>query len=134
MKLTLLAARHAPAPAAAAASSLAVEGAPWLPDWLTLIAALCGLIAGGLWRAGFLHDQGKNWNEIGKDMITSLLAGGANAVLALLAIDYLEGGVLLALSIGTLIGATGVRAILFAQSLAIDYLTNKFGGNRDRSD
>lgn len=89
-----------------------------------------GLACGAMWRAASLREKRRTWQAVREDFINSLLAGGANAIAALFIVDWLNGGVLIALGVGMLVAATGVRAIQWAQRSADDYLRQRFGAPR----
>lgn len=74
-------------------------------------AVLLGLAFGAMWRAGSLASEGKAWPKIRSDLGISALIGGANAVLTLSLVDLLKIGPLLAMGLGVIIGATGLRAL-----------------------
>lgn len=118
------AAKYAPAPAAAAVAVSTEHSF----DPLILASIGIGLLCGAMWRAAQLRQIRKTWAEVRDDLINSLLAGGANAIAALFAVEWFDGGVLTALGIAMLVGATGIRAIQWAQRSADDYLRQKFGG------
>lgn len=120
--------KHVPAPAAAGAVTASEPNA--ILDPVILIAILIGLVAGAMWRAGYLRETQKaGWGIVSGDLINSGLAGFANAIAALFVTHWLEGGVLIALGVAMLIAATGVRALLWAQRAADEYLRSKFGGS-----
>lgn len=94
-----------------------------------VLAVIGGLIFGGMWRAGSLASEGKNWSVIGRDAFISLLIGGANAILTLAVIKVLDLGVLLGMAAAAVIGATGVRALPEIRSALIGYAGRKVLGN-----
>jgi hypothetical protein len=102
------------APPAVAVMGEAVHGD--LPPTIILVCVGIGLTAGAMWRASKLRSEGSGWRDgaIQRDLAVSLLAGLANGILALLIVAYMDGGVLIALGVGMLVGATGVRAIQWA--------------------
>jgi hypothetical protein len=116
--------KYAPAPAAAA---VAVSSEHSGFDPLILGAIGIGLLCGAMWRAGQLRQNRKTWPEVRDDLINSALAGGANAIAALFVVEWAQGGVLMALGAAMLVGATGIRAIQWAQRSADEYLRQKFG-------
>lgn len=116
--------KYAPAPAVAA---FAVSSEHSGFDPLILGAIGIGLLCGAMWRAAQLRQNRKTWPEVRDDLINSALAGGANAIAALFVVEWAEGGVLMALGSAMLVGATGVRAIQWAQRSADEYLRQKFG-------
>jgi len=74
-------------------------------------AIVVGLALGAMWRAGSLRGDGKNWSEVRADLGVSALIGGANAVLAVALVDWLNVGVPAAMAVGVVVGATGLRAL-----------------------
>ena len=116
-------------PAPTAAGVVAAEEAAPLLDPTILFAIGIGLVAGAMWRAGYLRETtAASWDRVNGDLLNSLLAGLANAIAALFVTHWLEGGVLIALGVAMLISATGVRALQWAQGALEDYLRSKFGG------
>lgn len=89
-----------------------VFGAMVSNEWLISTLAVCiGLLFGAMWRAGSLIGEGKTWPLIRSDLLVSLMIGGANAVLALAIVEWLEIGPLFSMAIGVLVGATGLHAL-----------------------
>ncbi len=90
-------------------------------------AVTLGLVAGAMWRAGNLKSEGRDAASIRADLIVSALIGLANAVLALAIVDWMGVGILLAMVVGVLVGATGVRAIPEVRDLLVETLKRKLG-------
>lgn len=98
-----------------------------LPAQVAAVAV--GLFFGAMWRAGSLHSEGKTWKAVRTDLVVSILIGGANAVLALALVDILGVGPLLAMAIGTVIGATGLRAMPEAKAALVGWATRRILGD-----
>lgn len=99
-------------------------------NWELVLAVAIGLVAGAVWRTAYLMNQpGGTWKASGRDLLHSLLAGGANLVLALCIVSYYALSNLAALATGTILGATGVRAIQWVQRIIISQLEQKFGAS-----
>jgi len=79
--------------------------------FITISAIVAGLFFGAMWRTGSFISEGKTWREIRLDWFISVTIGGANAVLTLALVDWLNLGVLLTMAMGVIIGATGLRAL-----------------------
>lgn len=81
-------------------------------DTLYKVAAVSGgILLGMLWRAGSLVGEGRSWAAVRGDLIVSALIGGANAVLALTIVQVFDAPVMVAMTVGVIIGATGLRAL-----------------------
>lgn len=81
-------------------------------DWIVrTVAVIIGMAFGAMWRAGSLVGKGKSWPAIRSDLLVSLMIGGANAVLALTIAEWMDAGPLFSMSIGVLVGATGLHAL-----------------------
>lgn len=78
---------------------------------VTVGAVVIGLFFGAMWRTGSFLADGKAWIEIRSDLLISLLIGGANAVLTLALVEWLDLGLLFTMALGAVIGATGLRAL-----------------------
>lgn len=94
------------------------------------IAAVCsGIVLGAMWRAANLRSEGKTWSVVRSDLTISVLVGGANAVLALALVEWLDVGRIMAMGIGVMIGATGLRAVPEARDVLISALRRKLIGD-----
>lgn len=118
--------KYGPAPAAAATA--AVEGDAGFVDPFILLAIAIGLVAGILWRAARLHSDSEEWPEVSRDLISSGLSFLANGILALMIVQWRDWGVLPALGVGMIVGATGVKAIMWAQEEFFAWLKHRTGG------
>lgn len=96
--------------------------------WARIIAVVVGLVLGAVWRAGSFRSEGKNWDTVWSDLIVSGLIGGANAVIAIIIVDYFGASVLISMGIGVLVGATGVRAVQEAREIFINFVKKMFDG------
>lgn len=131
MKIDLATAlKYGPAPSAAA--TLAVEGDGPFVDPVLLLAIGIGLLAGIMWRAARLHSDSSRWDEVSRDLISSGLSFLANGILALMIVQWLDWGVIPALGVGMLVGATGVKAIMWAQQEFFQWLGHRVRGSSDR--
>lgn len=103
------AAKRAPVtlPVLAGGAALAMDG----HTALRISAVIVGLAFGAMWRAGSLRSEGKVWADVRADLFVSILIGGANAVLALWIANWTGVGILAAMAIGVITGATGLRAL-----------------------
>lgn len=117
------AAKYVPPPVVTAVQATGNSGAV---DPLIIGGVGIGLACGAMWRAASLREKRKTWREVRDDFINSALAGGANAIVALYVVDWLDGGVMVALGVGMLVAATGIRAIQWAQRSVDDYLRQRF--------
>jgi hypothetical protein len=107
---------------------IAVAVVPFDPWWALLIPS--GLIVGMLARAGRMVGENRASDEIWRDLVVSLLIGGANAVLAALLIhsfglDYLKG-----LAVSVLCGFGGVKSIESAARWAQRHVREDLGEAR----
>lgn len=102
-----VAAKNAPIIAPIIAGALALHS----DTLITIGAVVLGLVFGALWRTGSLISEGKTWGEIRIDWFVSLMIGGANAILTLALVDWLNLGLLFTMALGVVIGATGLRAL-----------------------
>lgn len=102
-----VAAKNAPVVAPLVAGALAFEN----DALVTVGAVIVGLVFGAMWRTGSFLNEGKAWTEIRSDLLVSLLIGGANAILTLALVDWLELGMLFTMATGAVVGATGLRAL-----------------------
>ena len=96
---------------------------------MRVAAVVAGLAFGAMWRAGSLSSEGKPGSAIRKDLMISVLVGGANAVLVLSLAELMGLGPLLTMGLGTLVGATGLRAVPEARDALLDALRRKLLGN-----
>lgn len=102
-----VAAKNAPVVAPLVAGALTLDGSALV----TLGAVVTGLFFGAMWRtASFLH-EGRSGREIRSDLLISLLIGGANTILTLALVEWLQFGMLFTLATGAVVGATGLRAL-----------------------
>lgn len=92
---------------------------------LRLGAVVAGLAFGAAWRAAALRDEGKSWGDVRRDLGISALIGGANAVIALALTDWFGVGVLSAMAIAVLVGATGLRAVPEARDAILNIARRK---------
>jgi hypothetical protein len=92
-----------------------------------IVALICGLLFGAMWRASDLLQKGNDWIMVRRDLLISCLAGGANAVIALGLISWFVTGPIMSMVIATLVSATGVRGVLWAQKIGLGILEQKFG-------
>lgn len=93
---------------------------------LFMVAAVVVAIAlGALWRSAQLYEKKKSWADVRSDLIVSVMIGGANTVLCLAIVDLLGVGILLAMGIGVIIGATGVRALPMLRTFALDMMRQR---------
>lgn len=107
MNVSAVAAKNAPVIAPLAAGSVAINS----DTMVTVGAVVIGLVFGAMWRTGSFLSEGKSWTEIRSDLLISLLIGGANALLTLALVDWLNLGLLFTMAMGALVGATGLRAL-----------------------
>lgn len=107
MNAGAIAAKNAPVVAPIVTGALALHS-----DMLVTVGAVViGLVFGAMWRTGSFLNEGKSWAEIRADLLVSLLIGGANALLTLALVDWLNLGLLFTMALGAIIGATGLRAL-----------------------
>ena len=78
---------------------------------VTVGAVIIGLVFGAMWRTGSFLSEGRAWREIRADLLISLLIGGANAILTLALVDWLDLDMLFTMALGAVVGATGLRAL-----------------------
>lgn len=107
MSITGVAAKNAPVVAPIVAGALALNN----DALVTIGAVVIGLVFGAMWRTGSFLSEGKSWIEIRADLTVSVLIGGANAILTLALVDWLQLGLLFTMAMGAVIGATGLRAL-----------------------
>lgn len=88
-------------------------------------AVIGGLALGAMWRAGSLRSEGRSWDTVRGDLAISAMIGGANAVLTLALAQWLQVGVMVAMLLGVLVGATGIRAVPAARDAVLDLLRRK---------
>lgn len=112
-----------PAAVTSVAAAAAIDGS----YWYRIGAVILGLFLGAVWRAGSLRSEGKNWDLVLSDLIISAFIGGANAVIAMIIVDYFGTSILIAMGIGVLVGATGVRAVQEAKEIAMNFFKKFFG-------
>lgn len=111
-------AKNAPVILPLIAGTLALDD----PIFIKAAAIAVGLVFGAMWRAGSLLNDGKGWQPVWKDLLTSGLIGCANAVLVLVLVDQLGVGPLLAMAGGVIAGATGLRALPLVRKAALNRL------------
>lgn len=102
-----VAAKNAPVVAPIVAGALALNN----DTLVTVGAVIVGLVFGAMWRTGSFLSEGKSWAEIRADLLVSVLIGGANAILTLALVDWLDLGLLFTMALGAVVGATGLRAL-----------------------
>ena len=100
-----------------------------LQTWIDIGAVCAGLAFGAMWRAANLRNEGKAWRAVRSDIAISIMIGGANAVLALALVEWLEVGRIIAMTIGVLVGATGLRAVPEAKSVLVNAMRRKLIGD-----
>lgn len=88
-------------------------------------AVVGGLALGAMWRAGSLRSEGRSWDTVRGDLAISAMIGGANAVLTLVLAQWMNAGVMVAMLLGVLVGATGIRAVPVARDALLDVLRRK---------
>ena len=96
---------------------------------MDITAVVAGLAFGAMWRAANLRSEGKDWKAVRSDLTISILVGGANAVLALALVEWLNVGQVMAMTIGVLVGATGLRAVPEAKEVVVAALRRKLIGD-----
>lgn len=109
-----------------------VVSAPFNPSTINLVTiaiVLLGILFGAMWRAADIMNKGGNWLKVRHDLFVSCLAGGANAIMALGLIQYIQTGAILSLVIAMLVGATGVRGVQWAYKIATSMLAERLGPN-----
>ena len=94
-----------------------------------IIAVVAGLAFGAMWRAANLRNEGKAWRAVRSDIGISIMVGGANAVLALTLVEWLDVSKMAAMAIGVVVGATGLRAVPEAKDMLINALRRKLIGD-----
>lgn len=109
MNVSAVAAKNAPvlAPLVTGAGALAIHS----DTLVTVGAVVTGLFFGAMWRTGSFITEGKTWREIRADWIVSVSIGGANTILTLALVDWLNVGMLFTMALGAIVGATGLRAL-----------------------
>ena len=110
--------------------------APFNPSHINLITigiVLLGILFGAMWRAADIMNKGGDWLTVRKDLFVSCLAGGANAIMALGLIQYVQTGAVLSLVIAMLVGATGVRGVQWAYKVATGILAERLGAKNPPS-
>ena len=80
-------------------------------DWRLLIIIPLGLILGWMARAGRMVGDNKSWPEIRRDLLVSLLIGGANGLLAGLIIWWLKLSYLPGLAVAFMCAFGGVQSL-----------------------
>jgi hypothetical protein len=96
---------------------------------LVQVLSVCvGLSMGAAWRAGSLLNDGKEWRAVWRDLLVSVFIGGANAVLTLALADFADLGPLMAMALGVLVGATGLRAVPEVKAVVVDLLKRRLTG------
>lgn len=80
-------------------------------DWRLLIIIPLGLILGWMARAGRMVGDNKSWPEIRRDLVVSLLIGGANGLLAGLVIWWLKLSYLPGLAVAFMCAFGGVQSL-----------------------
>lgn len=96
---------------------------------LKTTAVLAGIGFGAMWRAGMLRSEGKSWVHVRSDLAVSGLIGGGNAILCLAIVELFGMGALLAMGVGVIVGATGLRALPAIRSTLINALQRWALGN-----
>ena len=96
---------------------------------VTVGAVVVGLVFGAMWRTGSFLSEGKTWKAIRADLLVSVLIGGANAILALALVDWLNVGLLFTMALGAVIGATGLRALPEARDALLGAARRKLLGD-----
>lgn len=124
MTVGAIAAKNAPVVAPLALASLIGN-----ETLLEVAAVVGGIVLGAMWRAANLRSEGKNWAAVRSDLVISVLVAGANAVLALALVEWLDVGKIMAMGIGVIIGATGLRAVPEARDVFINALRRKLIGD-----
>lgn len=80
-------------------------------DWRLLIIIPLGLMLGWMARAGRMVGDHKPWTEIRRDLLVSLLIGGANGLLAGLVIWWLKLSYLPGLAVAFVCAFGGVQSL-----------------------
>lgn len=80
-------------------------------DWRLLIIIPLGLMLGWMARAGRMVGDNKPWPEIRRDLLVSLLIGGANGLLAGLVIWWLKLSYLPGLAVAFMCAFGGVQSL-----------------------
>lgn len=113
-----------------------IASAPFNPSSINLVTiaiVLLGILFGAMWRAADIMNKGGNWLTVRHDLFISCLAGGANAIMALGIIQYIQTGAVLSLVIAMLVGATGVRGVQWAYKIATSMLADRLGANTPKA-
>lgn len=123
--MSATAAKYAPVILPLAGGALALNDA-----MLVQTLSVCvGLSLGAAWRAGSLLNEGKTWKDVWRDLLVSIFIGGANAVLTIALADLVNIGPLLAMALGVLVGATGLRAVPEVKAVVVDLLKRRLTGD-----
>lgn len=96
---------------------------------LEITAVCAGIALGAMWRAANLRSEGKTWSDVRSDLVISILVAGANAVLAFTLVQWLDVSRSMAMGIGVLVGATGLRAVPEAKDVLVGALRRKLIGD-----
>lgn len=121
------AAKYAPAAFPLFSAGLAAHS-----DTIIKVAAvLGGLALGAMWRAGSMRGDGKSWAAVRADLGISALIGGANAVLALALVEIFAVGIMFAMAIGVIVGATGLRALPEIKEVFVTVMRRRLLGGDD---
>lgn len=107
MSVSAVASKNAPVIAPIIGAALALHS----DTIITVGAVVIGLFFGALWRTGSLLSERRPFKDIRTDWFISITIGGANAILTLALVEWLELNPLLTMGMGAVIGATGLRAL-----------------------
>lgn len=102
-------------------------------DWRLLIVIPLGLMLGWMARAGRMVGDNKPWSDIRRDLIVSLLIGGANGLLAGLVIWWLNLSYLPGLAVAFVCAFGGVQSLDQAAKWARRQIINDEAERRERA-
>lgn len=125
MSASAVASKYAPVIAPIIGAALALHS----DTIITVGAVVIGLFFGALWRTGSLLSEQRPFKDIRTDWFISITIGGANAILTLALVEWLELNPLLTMGMGAVIGATGLRALPEIKDMIVGAVGRKIIGD-----